>query len=154
MLRRDYPAENCSIARALEVLGERWTLLILRDALFRGMTRYSEFEASLKMASNVLSGRLARLVEEGLFEVDTDGSYRPTAKARDVVPALIALTEWGDTWAAPDGPPIVYRTPTGTGVHVEIRSDHGRLLTPGTTIAPEPGPGAKRRGAGTRGRSS
>src|SRR5919107_38303 len=67
MLQRDYPGQVCSIARALEVVGERWTLLILRDAIL-GATRFEQFQESLGVASNVLPSRLARLVEEELLE--------------------------------------------------------------------------------------
>ena len=67
MLNRDYPDQICSIARALEIVGERWTLLILRDA-FLGLERFEEFQESLGIASNVLSSRLRRLREEGLLE--------------------------------------------------------------------------------------
>ena len=67
MLQRDYPDQVCSIARSLEVIGERWTLLILRDALV-GLTRFEEFQAKLGIASNVLTNRLKRLCDEQLLE--------------------------------------------------------------------------------------
>ena len=143
MLGRDYPGENCSIARALELFGDRWSMLILRDALFRGFSRYSEFQQSLDIATNVLAERLARFVEAGLLELD-DGSYRPTAKARDVTPALIALTAWGDAWAAPHGAPIIYRTEADRDVHLEIRDQRGRHITSGEAIIARPGPGSRR----------
>ena len=67
MLKRDYDGQNCSIARALEIVGERWTLLIVRDAL-AGMRRFDEFQESLGIARNILTDRLNRLVEEGILE--------------------------------------------------------------------------------------
>jgi len=67
MLKRDYEGQNCSIARALEVVGERWTLLIIRDA-FLGLRRFDQFQESLGVARNVLTDRLNRLVEEGILE--------------------------------------------------------------------------------------
>src|SRR5580704_18545812 len=67
VLQRDYPDQVCSIARSLEVIGERWTLLILRDAVI-GLTRFEEFQAKLGIASNVLTNRLRRLCDEGLLE--------------------------------------------------------------------------------------
>ncbi|HZR94076.1 MAG TPA: helix-turn-helix domain-containing protein, partial [Gaiellaceae bacterium] len=67
MLKRDYEGQNCSIARALELVGERWTLLIVRDA-FLGLRRFDQFQDSLGIASNVLTSRLDRLVEAGVFE--------------------------------------------------------------------------------------
>ena len=67
MLKRDYEGQECSIARALEIVGERWTLLIIRDA-FLGLRRFDEFQESLGIARNVLTDRLNRLVEEGILE--------------------------------------------------------------------------------------
>ena len=67
MLKRDYQSQNCSIARTLELVGERWTLLIIRDA-FRGLHRFDEFQANLGIATNVLASRLERLVDAGIFE--------------------------------------------------------------------------------------
>ena len=112
MLGRTYEREDCSAARALEITGERWSLLILRNAAFAGMTRFSQFQDGLGIAPNVLTARLEWFVSEGLMTADaTAGAYpeyRLTQKGLDFVPALIALTEWGDRWAAPDGPPISY----------------------------------------------
>ena len=77
MLKRDYPDQVCSIARSLEVIGERWTLLILRDAVV-GLTRFDEFQAKLGIASNVLTNRLKRLCDDGLLErVPDPGPARP-----------------------------------------------------------------------------
>ncbi len=143
MLRRDYPDENCSIARALEVFGDRWSLLILRDALFRGLTRYSEFQQSLDIASNVLADRLARFVEDGLLDIGVNGEYQLTPKARAVAPTLLALTAWGDTWASPGGVPIVYRNPAGAQLHVEIVDRRGRVHPAESPIAATPGPGSR-----------
>jgi DNA-binding HxlR family transcriptional regulator len=113
MLGRTYDSQVCSISRTLEVFGERWTFLILRNAVFAASTRFSEFQKSLGIATNVLASRLDHLVEQGVLERVTnesgEGEYRLTERGRDLVPALIALTEWGDRWAAPDGPPILYR---------------------------------------------
>lgn len=112
MLGRTYDNEVCSAARALEVVGERWSLLILRNAAFAGMTRFTEFQKSLGIAPNVLATRLEHFVQAGLMATSggSDGhpAYRLTEKGLDLKPVIIALTEWGDRWAAPDGPPIVY----------------------------------------------
>ena len=119
MLGNTYDTQICSIARALEVVGERWTLLILRDATFAGTTRYVEFQRRLGIATNVLSDRLDGLVRQGLMirrGGDRDGvEYDLTDKGRDLTTALAALTEWGDRYAAPDGPPIVYSHATCGG---------------------------------------
>jgi len=112
MLGRTYDREVCSAARALEIVGERWSLLILRNAAFAGMTRFTDFQKSLDIAPNVLAARLERFVEEGLMATTAGAegfaTYHLTKKGLDFKPVIIALTEWGDRWAAPDGPPIVY----------------------------------------------
>ena len=112
MLGRTYDREVCSAARALEIAGERWSLLILRNAAFAGMTRFSDFEESLGIAPNVLATRLERFVEEGLMTASPGSAGHPeyhlTDKGLDFKPVIIALTQWGDRWAAPHGPPIMY----------------------------------------------
>jgi DNA-binding HxlR family transcriptional regulator len=112
MLGRTYDKEVCSAARALEIVGERWSLLILRNAMFAGMTRFTEFQKSLDIAPNVLAARLEHFAEAGLMTMsEAPGGYQAyqlTKKGLDLKPVIIALTEWGDRWAAPDGAPIVY----------------------------------------------
>lgn len=96
MLGRTYPQEICSISRALEVVGERWTLLVLRDAV-TGIDRYEDFRANLGIATNILSSRLALLCEEGLMERDPEtGRYPLTEKGKAIGPTLFALMKWGD----------------------------------------------------------
>jgi DNA-binding HxlR family transcriptional regulator len=112
MLGRTYDREVCSAARALEVAGERWSLLILRNAAFAGVTRFTDFQQRLGIAPNVLAARLELFVAEGLMTVSPApsgyGEYHLTEKGLAFKPVIIALTEWGDRWAAPDGPPIAY----------------------------------------------
>jgi DNA-binding HxlR family transcriptional regulator len=100
------------MARSLELLGEWWTLLIIREA-FYGSRHFGEFEAALGIAPNVLAQRLARLVEGGVLEVTqkSEGgralAYRLSPKGRDLLPVIVALTQWGDAHApAPKGPPV------------------------------------------------
>lgn len=118
MLGKTYDSQICSIARALEVAGERWSLLIVRDALFAGVTRFGDFQHNLGVATNVLASRLDAFVAEGIMERrrycerPEQYEYLLTDKGRDLGPALIALTAWGDRWASPDGPPILYRHAT------------------------------------------
>jgi DNA-binding HxlR family transcriptional regulator len=112
MLGRTYDREVCSAARAVEIAGERWSLLILRNAAFAGMTRFTEFQNSLGIAPNVLAARLEHFVEVGLMST-SDGpgghqTYHLTEMGLDFKPVIVALTAWGDRWAAPEGPPIVY----------------------------------------------
>jgi DNA-binding HxlR family transcriptional regulator len=114
MLRRDYQGQNCSIARALEVVGERWTLLIVRDA-FLGRRRFAEFHASLGIARNVLTDRLNRLVEEGILERVPYSErprrfeYRLTPKGRDLHLALAGLRQWGDRYLSEQPPTLLRR---------------------------------------------
>jgi DNA-binding HxlR family transcriptional regulator len=113
VLRRDYEGQNCSIARALEVVGERWTLLIIRD-VFLGLSRFNQLQESLGVARNVLTDRLNRLVEEGILERvpyserPARYEYRLTAKGRELNVALTALRQWGDKYMS-DRPPRLLR---------------------------------------------
>ena len=113
MLRNDYEGQDCSIARALEVVGERWTLLIVRDA-FLGLRRFDQFQESLGIARNVLTDRLGRLVEEGILdrvrysERPERYEYRLTPKGRDLGIALAGLRQWGDKYLS-DQPPRITR---------------------------------------------
>jgi DNA-binding HxlR family transcriptional regulator len=114
MLGRDYEGQNCSIARALEVVGERWTLLIIRDA-FLGLRRFEQFQDSLGIARNVLADRLGRLVEEGILE-RVLYSERPeryeyllTGKGLDLNIALTSLSQWGDAYLSKKPPRILRR---------------------------------------------
>lgn len=111
MLGRTYENLNCSVARSLEVVGERWTLLILRDA-FWGVRRFDDFQKDLGVARNVLQTRLTRLVDEGIMERvpyqdrPLRCEYRLTEKGIDLWPILVAMMGWGDKHAAPEGPPV------------------------------------------------
>ena len=113
MLHNTYEGQTCSVARALEVVGERWTILILRDA-FLGVRRFDEFQRSLGVARNVLNTRLQRLVDAGLLERrryqerPERFEYRLTDRGLDLWPAIVALMQWGDRHLAEgDGPPLV-----------------------------------------------
>lgn len=146
MLGKTYDSQICSIARALELVGERWSLLIVRDALFAGTTRYVEFQRRLGIATNVLQNRLDGFVAAEIMQHRTTSPAGPeyvlTDRGRDLAPALIALTQWGDRWAAPDGPPIRYSHETcGCAVGVDITcASCGRL--PGADgVLAQPGPG-------------
>lgn len=102
---------NCSVAQALEIVGEWWTLLILRDA-FLGVTRFDEFQDRLGIARNVLASRLEGLVAHGILErqVYDEGrgraDYRLTEMGRALWPVLTALRQWGDDWLLPDQEPL------------------------------------------------
>src|SRR6266566_2025143 len=114
VLKSDYEGQICSVARALEIVGERWTLLIIRDA-FLGLRRFEEFQASLGIARNVLTQRLNNLVEQGIFkrvrysERPERYEYRLTRKGRDLNIALSALRQWGDQHADKKPPRVLRR---------------------------------------------
>ena len=114
MLNREYD-QVCSIARTLEVLGERWTILVIRD-VFNGKRRFDQIQENLGVARNVLSNRLARLVEEGILEKrayqerPARYEYFLTRQGLDLWPVMIGLLHWGDRYLAePDGPPMLIR---------------------------------------------
>src|SRR5690349_20544943 len=113
MLGNRYDNQECSAARTLELVGERWSLLILRDAMFRHYTRFSQFQKSLGIATNVLAKRLDDFVAAGLMahgspEASGDqAEYILTQKGLELKPILIALTEWGDKWVRPG--PVVFQ---------------------------------------------
>src|SRR6058998_1388162 len=115
MLNRDYEGQNCSIARALEVVGERWTLLIIRDVLL-GLHRFDQLQASLGIARNVLTDRLNRLVDEGVLERvryterPPRYEYRLTPKGVELNVALAALRQWGDRYLCEQPPRVLRRT--------------------------------------------
>jgi len=113
VLRNDYDNQVCSLARALEVVGERWTLLIIRD-VFLGVRRFDELQADLGIARNVLQTRLERLVEHGVLERHPyqerplRHEYRLTEKGVDLWPTIVSLLQWGDRYApAPKGAPVL-----------------------------------------------
>lgn len=115
MLGSDYSGQNCSIARALELVGERWTMLVLRD-VFLGVRRFEELQSDLGVARNVLATRLERLVGEGVLvrvpyqERPRRHEYRLTEKGLDLWPVVFELMRWGDRHSCPPaGPPVVVR---------------------------------------------
>lgn len=114
MLRRDYDGQNCSIARALEVVGERWTLLIVRD-VFLGLRKFDEIQENLGVARNVLADRLNRLVEQGILERVRYSErperfeYRLTEKGGELDIALTALRQWGDEHLSEKPPRLLRR---------------------------------------------
>jgi DNA-binding HxlR family transcriptional regulator len=148
MLGKTYDSEVCSAARALELVGERWSLLIVRNALFGGATRYNDFRKHLGIATNILKTRLDGLVDAGIMERRRYSEspdlyeYLLTDKGRELVPVILALTAWGDRWRAPDGPPFLY-THTVCGGRISqhtICATCGEVHDPAEVQA-RPGPG-------------
>ncbi len=135
MLGRTYEGQNCSIAKSLELIGERWTMLIVRE-VFLGNRRFDEIATRLNIARNVLTARLTWLVDEGVLakvryqERPERFEYRFTEKGIDLWPVIVSLLQFGDQYYAPDGPPVVL-------THKRC----GQKLTARDVIA-EPGPGS------------
>src|SRR6266516_2329473 len=147
MLKRDYEGQNCSIARALEVVGERWTLLIVRDA-FLGLRRFDQFQESLGIARNVLTDRLNRLVEEGILERVRYSErperfeYRLTGKGRELNIALAGLRQWGDKYLSEKPPRLLRRKADKKPVVAALVPKGTAALRP-REVETVPGPGLK-----------
>ena len=146
MRRTSFSDMNCSVARSLEVVGEWWTMLIVRDA-FLGVRRFEDFQKRLGIARNVLTTRLERLVEEGVLERrryqerPERHEYRLTEKGRNLYPVLVALMQWGDRWSPPPGGPPVVLSHHGHEAHPVLAcADCGEPLDP-REMQPRPGPG-------------
>jgi DNA-binding HxlR family transcriptional regulator len=150
VLRHDYPGQVCSIAKALEVVGERWSLLIVRDVM-NGRRRFDELQKGLGIARNTLAARLQRLVDEDILERrayqrnPTRHEYFLTEKGLDLWPALIALLAWGDRHSPmPEGPPmlIVHKACGGSVSDRGICESCGEVLNARDARA-LPGPGVE-----------
>lgn len=118
---------DCSVAQCLEVVGEWWSMLIIRD-VFLGVTRFDDLQARLGISRNTLQQRLGRLVEQGVLvkvpyqERPPRHDYRLTDRGRDLWPVLTAMRQWGDDHAAPQGPPLEVRhTACGEVARAELR---------------------------------
>ena len=150
VLRHDYPGQACSLAKSLEVIGERWSLLIVRDVM-NGNRRFSGIQASLGVARNVLSARLQRLIDEDILERRAYQESPPrheyflTEKGLDLWPALIALMGWGDRHSGqPRGPArscVIHKDCGGRVSDRGICEACGEILNARDAKA-VPGPGA------------
>ena len=138
MKRKSLCTTNCPIARALDVIGDWWSLLLVRDAFF-GKRRFSEFHKSLGLAKNILCTRLQKLVSHGIFEAcpASDGStyqeYMLTEKGRRLYLVLVALRQWGENFLFNEGEVDLLLVDRDNGQPVkplELRSQDGRLLGP------------------------
>jgi DNA-binding HxlR family transcriptional regulator len=149
MLGNDYEGQACSVAGALEVVGERWSLLIVRD-VFLGLRRFDEMQAHLGIARNILQTRLKTLLENGVLEKRLYAEhpprheYRLTDKGLDLWPTVVALMRWGDRHAVPAGGPPVLLEHRGCGGAVD---DHRVCESCGARLSVRdvralPGPGA------------
>jgi DNA-binding HxlR family transcriptional regulator len=150
MLGRTYESQTCSVARTLELVGERWTLLIIRDA-FLGVRRFGDFADRLGVARNVLQDRLERLVTAGVLdrvpyqERPLRHEYRLTEMGRDLWPSIVALLQFGDKHLAPDAGPPMLLLHKGCGGELD---DRRQCRTCGAAVTlsdvePVAGPGAR-----------
>ena len=149
MARKDFQEMNCSLARALDVVGDWWTMLVVRE-LFLGVGRFDEIQRNLGIARNILSARLRKLEATGLIERKPmrDGArrlaYHLTPKGADFLPVMVSLAQWGDRWACPSQgrPAIMVEVATGREVPpMTLRSTDGRTLG-ASEVMMVPGPGA------------
>ena len=142
MQRKSFGNIQCPIARSLERVGERWSILILRDA-FHGLTRFDQFQKSLDIAPNMLTRRLNALVEAGLLERRVYSEHPPrheyhfTEAGRELFPVTLALSQWGDRWAV-DTPALTRRHSCGQPVQVDLVCRHCGQPVTRDTIHAEP----------------
>ena len=146
--RTSFEDVTCSVAPCLDVVGEWWSLLIVRDA-FLGVTRFDDFQARLGISRNILAQRLDHLVEGEILkrvpycDHPPRSEYRLTAKGRDLWHVLMAMRQWGDRWAAPDGPPLQTRhTACGHVVTAVPACSHCGEPLDARSVTAIPGPGA------------
>lgn len=149
-----YDSDTCSIARTLALVGDRWTLLMLRD-IANGVGRFDELAGHLGIARNVLSRRLARLTEAGLVQrtayreagARARHEYRLSGAGRELMPILLAFMAWGDRHlAGPEGPPAVVRhADCGARIRVAVTCEEGHELGHRPRVRVEPGPGSRMR---------
>jgi DNA-binding HxlR family transcriptional regulator len=146
--RTSFGDMNCSVAQCLDVVGEWWSLLIVRDA-FLGVTRFDDFQARLGISRNILTQRLNYLVGKGILarvpysDHPPRAEYRLTDRGRDLWPVITAMRQWGDMWAAPAGAPLMIRH-KGCGeivTAVPVCSHCGETLD-ARSVTAVPGPGA------------
>lgn len=138
MQRKSFEADKCPVARTLEVIGEWWTILIIRDA-FAGISRFRDFQQNLGIAKNILSARLRKLVDDGILEIvpASDGTeyheYRLTPKGRSLYIVLVAIRQWGQNNLFTEGENPAQLVDRRSGAPVQdlkVRADTGRVLGP------------------------
>jgi DNA-binding HxlR family transcriptional regulator len=146
--------DGCTIGRAMDVLGEKWTVVVLRE-VFNGVRRFDDMRVRTGAPRQVLANRLSALVEHGMLRrvpyrepgARERHEYRLTQKGLDVYPVLITLLEWGNRYFAdPEGAPLRFEhRDCGAEVHAEIHCGAGHRLGDVREVVPRPGPGARRR---------
>jgi DNA-binding HxlR family transcriptional regulator len=152
----DWSIDNCTVQRALQVLGDRWSFVVVRE-VFTGIRRFDDMRTRTAIPRQVLSDRLGRLVDEGLLRRHpyreagqrARYEYRLTQKGFDLYPLLVALNAWGSRYYAdPEGSPLVFRhRDCGGEVHTELHCAEGHEIGDLHDVVSAPGPGARRREA-------
>jgi DNA-binding HxlR family transcriptional regulator len=148
----DRSTDNCTIGRAMAILGEKWTLVVLREVV-NGIRRFDDMRVRTGIPRQVLANRLASLVEHGLLRREPyrepgareRHEYRLTPQGFDIYPVLVAVKAWGDRYLAdPQGPPLVFvHRDCGAEVHGEMLCAGGHRITEPRDVLPRPGPGAR-----------
>jgi len=148
----DYDTENCTIGAALAIVGEKWTFLVFREA-FNGVRRFDDIRRRTGAPRQILSDRLARLVAQDLLRKvpyreagqRARSEYRLTEKGLALYPLIVALLEWGDTYAVSAEGPLVELTHRGCGapVALHLRCAEGHDVASARDVTPVPGPGAR-----------
>jgi DNA-binding HxlR family transcriptional regulator len=148
----DYDTENCTIGAALAIVGEKWTFLVLREA-FNGVRRFDDIRRRIAAPRQILSDRLGRLVEQDLLRKvpyrepgqRSRSEYRLTEKGLALFPVMVALLEWGNTYAATPSGPVVQLThrDCGAPVRLGLACEAGHPVASAREITPLPGPGAR-----------
>jgi DNA-binding HxlR family transcriptional regulator len=146
--RTSFETMNCSVAQCLEVVGEWWSMLIIRDAFF-GVRRFDDFQSRLGISRNILNVRLTSLVDAGVLERvpyqqrPLRHEYRLTDKGRDLWPVLTTMREWGDKWAAPHGVPLeAVHEACGEVMHLAHACSACGQPADRRSVLVRPGPGA------------
>jgi DNA-binding HxlR family transcriptional regulator len=144
--KTDLSELNCSLARTLDVVGDWWTLLIIRDA-FLGVRRFGDFQKGLGIAKNILATRLERLVDSGIMTrggAEARPAYQLSERGNELLPAMVALMQWGDKWVSHNSPPVAVTDDKGRAVAaVKLKSAGGDVGV--KTVRFRPGPGANAR---------
>jgi len=152
----DWSIDNCTIARAVEVFGDRWSFVVMRE-VFNGVRRFDDMQVRTSIPRQVLSDRLAKLVDSGLLRREpyrepgqrARDEYRLTQKGMDLYPVLVALLDWGNHYVAgPEGAPLEFaHRDCGAEVHATLTCEAGHDVTEVRNVIPRIGPGARKRSA-------
>jgi len=150
-----WSTDNCTVGRTMAILGERWTFVVLRE-VFNGVRRFDDIRRHCGIPRQVLSNRLALLVDQGILRREpyrepgerARDEYRLTDKGFDLYPVLVAIADWGDRYVAdPDGPPVEFvHRDCGSPVRAVVECAAGHRVERPRDLAPRPGPGARASG--------